>query len=406
MAVMMRGAIFALLALTASATAAPIPAMTFQLVRAPSPQCAPDCPEWIAAQGQINAGTARDFRAFLARLDRRRRPVLIESNGGSIEDALDMGRLIRARGLAVAVAHTTAIASAADDPARAVVGSAASYPAYCLSACSFVLAAGVERYVSPLATVGVHQTVQKLSQTFVYRRFLVHYRVVNGRREEVSREVMSEDKKTVASTRVSPPALNARLAAYFREMGVDARIVGLMQTATPSQIHDMTAEELIDTRLATVWIWQRQAMNLQREESGLAGLPVQAGATGRGVLLAGQSWSIPAAQFSLELSYRRGGGGVTATFSRTGASAVDFRFALAPGPMDGGVTTHVYPAADFCRLAQIGVVEAREGPRQTPTQALGQPDPRAPLLRAPLASVDGVGRLVDELCPAAVASRR
>ena len=409
-----------LMVLPTTAVAAPPtpnPAMSFQLVRAASPECAPDCPEWIAAQGQIVRGTARAFRAFLAKLDARRRPVLIQSNGGSIDDALEMGRLIRARGLAVAIAHTTVTASTAVDPARTAEGSADSQFAYCLSACSLVLAAGVERYVNPLATVGVHQTKETLSRTFIYRRFLIHYRVVNGRKQELSRDMTSESRKTVASTVVSAPALNTRLAAYFREMGEDPNIVDLMQTATPEQIHDMSAKELIATRLATVWIWRRSAMILQREDSGLAGFPVETGATGHAILQAGQSWAIPPAEdglareLRLDLAYRRGGGGVTATFAHMSLSLAAFGAGIAPGALetrtvqsDERKATYFYPTTAFCRLARSGVVFASGGPFRPPTHTDGLPDPRAKMLLVPLSAVEGVSALVAELCPAATAS--
>ena len=390
----------ALSASVAVASASPAPPMTFQLVRSAAYACMPDCPEWIAAEGAIVPGTAQIFRAFLGRLDRRRRPILIQSPGGAVEDALDMGRLIRASGLAVAVARTLRPPGAPSDPTRAVEGTAAAFPAYCFSACSFVLAAGVERYANPSAVIGVHQTIEKLSQVTVYRRFLVRYRTVNGRKQEISREQISENRKTIASTLVSPPAVNARVAAYFREMGEDPDIVRLMQTATPQEIHAMSTEELEDTRLVSVWINEPLAMRTTRDDNGLAGVPVQVGAGGGAVLLAGQTWPIlPAvdgspSDLSMELSMRRGGGAVTAKFARSG-DETGHRFEVAPDGPDNQDGAHFYAAADFCRLAQVGVLEA-DLPAQAPTQAPGEPDPRAPLLRVRFGEVDGVRRLADE----------
>ncbi len=64
---------FALTAATLSnAAAAPSPLaepMSFVLMRASGPACDPDCPEWIAAQGEIKPGAANVFRAFVAKLD-------------------------------------------------------------------------------------------------------------------------------------------------------------------------------------------------------------------------------------------------------------------------------------------------------------------------------------------------
>ncbi len=395
----------------AAATPSQPPAMTFTLVRAANPACAPDCPEWIAAEGAIAPGTASRFRAFLAKLDRRRRPILILSGGGSVEDALDMGRVIRANGLAVAVARTVLAPGDSSDPAQPVAARALTTPAFCFSSCTLVLAGGVERYASPFAAVGVHQTILKQSQTVVYRRYLIHYRIVNGQKREVSREEVSENRKTVASTVVSPAGVDARLAAYFREMGEDPDIVALMQTATPQNIHVMTEKELEDTRLISVWINQPSAMDTARDDNGLAGLPVKAGAGGGAVLLAGQTWPIAptrdglARDFSLELAMRRGGGGVTATFSRS-AGDNGFLVALAPGEPEDKWASISYPAAAFCHLAEVGVLEARAAPRAPPTQAPGQPDPRAALLRVRLAQVEGVKRLADELCGGAGPSRK
>ena len=394
----------------AAASATPVPPMTFQLVRSASSTCAPDCPEWIAAEGAIAPGTARSFRAFLARLDRRRRPILIQSPGGAIDDALDMGRLIRAKGLAVAVARTLSAPGATSDPSRAAEGTAVTNPAYCLSACAFVLAAGVERYANPVAVVGVHQAIEKLSEVMVYRRFLIRYRIINGRKQEVSREQISENRKTIASTRVSPPDVNARLAAYFREMGEEPELLALMQSATPQEMHALSTEELEDTRLVSIWINEAAAMVTTREDNGLAGVPVKAGAGGGAVLLAGQTWPMPAVgeksprELSLELAMRRGGGGVTATFARVG-DATGFRFEVAPAGPDDKVGTQFYAAGDFCRLAQVGVLEAR-ATAQAPTQAPGEPDPREPLLRVQFGEIEGVRRLAEELCGGAPAPRK
>ena len=134
--------------------------MTFTLARGGG-ECDPDCPEWIAAQGEITPATAAAFRAFLDKMDGRRRPIVINSGGGSVDAGIEMGRLIRARKLAVAVGVTRVF-----EPPSAFnlmppsvrtpkLGYASSYPAFCASACTLVLAAGVERYASPLALVGV-----------------------------------------------------------------------------------------------------------------------------------------------------------------------------------------------------------------------------------------------------------
>jgi hypothetical protein len=313
--------------LAAAATPPPAPPMSFVVVRNDSYECDPDCPEWIAAQGEIRAGTAQIFEAFLAKLDARRRPVIIDSNGGSVEDALEIGRLIRARRLAVAVGRTTIFEPPAAyklftaSPQAPKSGHVYSYPAFCLSACAFVLAAGVERYASPLAIVGVHEVKQRQSRTLVKRRYIIRFRIVNGRKREISRQLVSEQKNTYASTNISPPAVNARLVAYFKEMGDDPKLVALMQTATPDQIHLVTPDEEKDTRLVTMWIDQSSAVVVKPPENGLAGAPADPASGARAALEADDAWTVASAQdggaraFAAHLVLRRGGAGVAATYT-------------------------------------------------------------------------------------------
>ena len=80
--------------------------MRFVRVRSDGSACQPDCPEWISAEGKIVIGTADALARVVAAVGDRRLPILINSAGGSVQDAIAMGRLIRARRLAVVVAHT------------------------------------------------------------------------------------------------------------------------------------------------------------------------------------------------------------------------------------------------------------------------------------------------------------
>jgi hypothetical protein len=389
------------------------PPMSFTLARGGG-ECDPDCPEWIAAQGEILPNSAAQLRAFLDKLDGRRRPLLINSGGGSVEAAIQMGRLIRARKLAVAVAATRFFEPPAAynlvpaSPSLPKSGFAYSYPAACASACTLVLAAGVERYASAIALVGVHEVKQNKSQTFVLRKYLVHYRIIDGRKEEISREVVSEDRNTVHSTAVNPADVNQRLAAYLKEMGVDAKLIAIMQTATPEQIHRMTPEEETATQLVTVFMDAPMAMALKPADNGLSG----AGA--RATLDAEQSWPLePAADgeeraFAAHFTLRRGGGGVVATYTllnplhgaplRYGVTprAPNVRRLSAPDPR---TATVFLPATAFCRYMRVGDLGVKLAfPDPPPTQAPGLPDPRAPLLRVPFASVHGVAALAQELC--------
>lgn len=89
----------------------------------------------LALTGAIEAGSAARLAAYLDALPEPPATVTLHSPGGSVADALAIGRRLRAAG-----ADTFLRPGAA-----------------CLSACPYVLAAGVERTVSRAAMVGVHQ---------------------------------------------------------------------------------------------------------------------------------------------------------------------------------------------------------------------------------------------------------
>src|SRR5271165_2481929 len=142
------------------------PPMRFVRVVSAEPGCAPNCPEWLSAEGRIGPDAATDLAEALERLNGRRLPILIHSPGGSVADAVAMGELIRAKGLAVAVARTLitncpeASPKCPDGPGTAITGGA-----ICASACVLVLAGGVERLAGPSARIGVHQITTVVSET-------------------------------------------------------------------------------------------------------------------------------------------------------------------------------------------------------------------------------------------------
>jgi hypothetical protein len=89
----------------------------------------------LLATGAIASGSAT---AFAAEIDKRGsyvKTVVLESPGGSVHDALAMGRLIRKKGFATEV------------PAGK----------YCASSCPLVFAGGVDRRAGKGAAIGVHQ---------------------------------------------------------------------------------------------------------------------------------------------------------------------------------------------------------------------------------------------------------
>jgi hypothetical protein len=226
-------------------------AMQVRLVRSAEPGCEPQCPEWIAAQGRIEAGTAALFRRVLRQLGQRRVPVLIDSNGGRVDEAFEIGRLMRARGLEVVVGRTEPVQCAATDPEcrRRTRGLQLGLPkadhGRCASSCAFILAAGTRRFVGPTAFVGVHQ----IRSYYVYARVLRTYRVTATSKQLVSERRVTEK---VVETR-TPQETYDQIRRYFGEMGVGEAIMPLILSTPGDQLHWLTREELQATGLATDW---------------------------------------------------------------------------------------------------------------------------------------------------------
>jgi hypothetical protein len=235
----------------AKSSAAVEPSMQVYLVRSAEPGCEPQCPEWIAAQGKIDGNSAVQFRRVLRQLGERKVPLLIDSNGGRVHEAIVIGRLARARGLDVVVSRTdfTTCAPADADCRRrlkagdARLGLPRSDLAKCASSCAFILAAGRRRLVGPTAFVGVHQ----IRSFYIYARVVRTYRLT-----ATSKQLVSERRVTerVVETR-TPQKTYDEISRYFSEMGIGEGLMSLILATPGDRLHWLSPEELKATRLAT-----------------------------------------------------------------------------------------------------------------------------------------------------------
>jgi hypothetical protein len=89
----------------------------------------------LMATGTITPGSSESFATEVARHGEYIRTVVLNSPGGSVTDALAMGRLIRQRKFATEVEAGK----------------------YCVSSCPLVFAGGVDRRAGDRAMIGVHQ---------------------------------------------------------------------------------------------------------------------------------------------------------------------------------------------------------------------------------------------------------
>lgn len=154
----------------------------------------------IRILGQIAPGDAGRFLAWLdqARPDETR--VSLDSSGGSVSDALEIGRAIRSTGLATEVADGSV----------------------CLSACPYMLAGGTSRSVAAEGVVGVHQ--HYFGQNTILPAFMA---VRDLQRAQ------------------------ARVIDYLAEMGVDLRLLSHAFRTPPDEINILTPEQLRELSLVT-----------------------------------------------------------------------------------------------------------------------------------------------------------
>jgi hypothetical protein len=232
----------------------PVPAfevpMEVYLVRSAQPGCEPQCPEWIAAQGKIESGSLERFRKVLGQLGGRKLPVLIDSSGGKVRDALAIGRLLRRRGLDVAVTGTVFAPCAPTDTAcrkaktgGVLTGLPQARLSKCASSCTFILAGGTRRLVGAETFVGVH----RIRSFYVHTRILRTYRMTSSRKRLVSERRVA---RRVVETRTTQRTYD-QIGRYFAEMGIGEPILPLILATPSDSLHWLTREELRLSRLAT-----------------------------------------------------------------------------------------------------------------------------------------------------------
>ncbi len=174
-----------------SAPSTPVVAMTFTLVQGEAGACGPGCSRWIAAEGAILAATPMAFLEVSQALGGEKPPLLIHSDGGTVEAAMALGRLVRRAGLPTIVARTDRSGAL---PHPAVDGS-------CHGACLYLLLAGTERAAAPGAVL----SIQPLA--------------FPGPASDPFPEAMQ--------TRLTTAAL-VRVRAYLDEMGIDPGLAGYL----------------------------------------------------------------------------------------------------------------------------------------------------------------------------------
>jgi hypothetical protein len=110
--------------------------------------CQPDCKGWVSAVGIVTADSPKAFEEFARDRQLGGATIVLDSSGGSVNDAIALGRRFRSLGALTTVGATV----------RTQGGRARVVPeAHCESMCVFLLLAGKTRYVPTTSHVRVHQ---------------------------------------------------------------------------------------------------------------------------------------------------------------------------------------------------------------------------------------------------------
>jgi hypothetical protein len=233
------------------------PTMRFVVVRSNTEGCEPNCAEWISAEGTIEAGTPTLLIRTLKGLGSRKLPIVVDSPGGNVDAALALGHIIRKNKLDIAVGKTRFVGclrdakdcKANDGKGDRFFGNAYASGAICNSACPLMFAGGVRRVVGEWAFLGVHQITTTYIRTKLQYR--TTYRVVGGKKKVLNTRIISRKNAGSYKTYEMSKAVEKRLAAYLKEMGVGQGVLETMKKTPASGIQQLEPDTMLEMRLVT-----------------------------------------------------------------------------------------------------------------------------------------------------------
>jgi hypothetical protein len=182
--------------------------------------CQPNCRGWVGAVGIVTADTVKEFDEFARERQLGGATVVLDSSGGSVNDAIALGR--RWRNLGMLTTIGTSI-----DPHNGDRASIAPQ-AYCESMCVFLLLSGKARYVPDGAHVRVHQIW------------------MGDRADDAKAASYSAQDMMIVERDIG------RLAKYTFDMGGTGDLLSLALSVPPwEDLHELSSAELRLTNLIT-----------------------------------------------------------------------------------------------------------------------------------------------------------
>lgn len=181
--------------------------------------CGRGCVQVISAKGEINNDTADRFMAFLSNhlQEQDLRPViLIDSPGGTVVGAMQLGMVFRKIGAEVIVGEAMRV------PRTDRMGLSSGI---CMSACVYAFFGGKQRVVPPISRLGIHRMV-----------------INEAGRDPAGGYAMQQ---TFGSEEIV-----SSLSAYTRLMGIDPAVIVQAEQIAPESIRILTPKEIARWRLA------------------------------------------------------------------------------------------------------------------------------------------------------------
>lgn len=201
-------------------------------------ECQPNCRGWVSAVGIITSDTPKDFENFARSRQLGGATVVLDSSGGSVNDAITLGR--RFRGLGMMTTVGTSVVRHTPQGDRATIRP----DAFCESMCVYLLLSGTKRYVPPAAHVRVHQIW------------------MGDRADDAEAASYTAQDMTIVERDIG------RLAKYTFDMGGAGDLLALSLSVPPwEDLHELTPAEL---RLTNVVTTDQVADVLPRTDSSAA----------------------------------------------------------------------------------------------------------------------------------------
>jgi hypothetical protein len=184
--------------------------------------CQPDCKGWVSAVGIVTSDSPREFDEFARGRQLGGATIVLDSSGGSVNDAIALGRRFRGLGAQTTVGVTVRTQTAQGERASVVP------EAWCESMCVFLLLSGKTRYVPEAAHVRVHQIW------------------MGDRADDAKAASYSAQDLMIVERDIG------RLAKFTFDMGGAGDLLSLALSVPPwEDLHELSRDELRLTNLAT-----------------------------------------------------------------------------------------------------------------------------------------------------------